>query len=124
MPRPLHLSYVALKKSAAVNPVKIRRRYRPGTVALRQIRKYQKSVNLLIPRRSLARLIREITQDLNVGIRYQATAIDAIREAAEAYLVGVFDDANTCAIHAKRVTIFPKDLQLVKRLRGLAENSN
>lgn len=115
--RPLHLSHVALKKSADPIIVKTRRRYRPGTVALRQIRQYQKSTELLVPRKSVARLIREISQDINPNLRYQTTAIDAIREAAEAHVVGVFEDANACAIHAKRVTILPKDMQLVKRLR-------
>ena len=96
-----------------------KRRYRPGTVALREIRKYQKSTELLIRKAPFQRVVREIAQDLKgEGIRFQATAVLAIQEASEAYLVGLFDDANLCAIHAKRVTIMPRDMQLARRIRG------
>jgi histone H3 len=94
-------------------------RYRPGTVALREIRKYQKSTELLIKKLPFQRLVREIAKDV-VGdeMRFQSTAILALQEAAEAYLVALFEDTNLCAIHAKRVTIFPKDIQLARRIRG------
>ena len=86
-------------------------RYRPGTVALRKIRQYQKSTELLI--RKLQRLVRELAQDLSkVNIRFQSGAIMALQEASEAYLVGLLEDANLCTVHAKRVTIMPKDIQL------------
>ena len=88
--------------------VKKPHRYRPGTVALREIRKYQKSTELLIRKLPFQRLVREIAQDFRIGLRFQSTAILALQEAAEAYLVGLFEDTNLCAIHAKRVTIFPK----------------
>ena len=93
-------------------------RYRPGTVALREIRRYQKSSELLIPKLPFQRLVREVAQDFKEDVRFQSTAILALQEASEAYLVGLFEDTNLCAIHAKRVTIMPKDIQLARRIRG------
>ena len=93
-------------------------RFRPGTVALREIRRYQKSTELLIRKLPFQRLVREIAQDFKTELRFQAAAIAAFQEAAEAYLVGLFEDTNLCAIHAKRVTIMPKDMQLARRIRG------
>jgi histone H3 len=93
-------------------------RWRPGTVALRQIRKYQKSTDLLIRKLPFQRLVREIAQDFKNDMRFQSTAMLALQEAAEAYLVSLFEDVNLCAIHAKRVTIMPKDIQLARRIRG------
>ncbi|EOA37273.1 hypothetical protein CARUB_v10010862mg [Capsella rubella] len=98
--------------------VKKAHRFRPGTVALREIRKYQKSTDLLIRKLPFQRLVREISQDYKVDLRFQSHAILALQEAAEAYLVGLFEDTNLCAIHAKRVTIMPKDIQLARRIRG------
>lgn len=77
-------------------------RYRPGTVALREIRKYQKSTDLLIRRGPFARLVREIAQTFKVDLRFTLTSMLALQEATEAYLVGLFEDTNLCAIHAKR----------------------
>ena len=91
-------------------------RYRPGTVALRETRKFQKSTDLLINRSSFNRVIRQISDN---KYRYQATALLAIQEAAEAFMVQIFEEAQLSAIHGKRVTIFPRDLALVKRIRGL-----
>ena len=93
-------------------------RYRPGTVALREIRKYQKSTELLIRRLPFQRLVREIAAEFKNDLRFQSTAILALQEASEAYLVSLFEDTNLCAIHAKRVTIMPKDIQLARRIRG------
>ena len=98
--------------------VKKPHRYRPGTVALREIRRYQKSTELLIRKLPFNRLVREIAQDFKTELRFQIQAIGALQEAAEAYLVGLFEDTNLCAIHAKRVTIMPKDIQLARRIRG------
>ncbi|KAI0032046.1 histone H3, partial [Vararia minispora EC-137] len=103
-----------------------RHRYRPGTVALREIRKYQKSTDLLLRRLPFARVVREIalemTTDVNerggAMLRWQSSAILALQEASEAFLVHLFEDANLCAIHAKRVTLMTRDLQLARRLRG------
>ncbi|KAI6001252.1 histone H3 [Pisolithus albus] len=86
--------------------VKKPHRFRPGTVALREIRRYQKSTELLIRKLPFQRLVREIAQDFK------------LQEASEAYLVSLFEDTNLAAIHAKRVTIQPKDLALARRLRG------
>ncbi|CAE5957993.1 unnamed protein product [Arabidopsis lyrata] len=98
--------------------VKRAHRFRPGTVALREIRKYQKSTDLLIRKLPFQRLVREIAQDHKVDLRFQSHAVLALQEAAEAYLVGLFEDTNLCAIHAKRVTIMPRDIQLARRIRG------
>lgn len=98
--------------------VKKPHRYRPGTVALREIRRYQKSTELLLRKAPFQRLVREIAQDFKTDLRFQGQAILALQEASEYYLVGLFDDTNLCAIHAKRVTIMPKDIQLARKIRG------
>jgi histone H3 len=95
-----------------------RRRFRAGEVALREIRKYQRSTDLVLRKRPFQRLVREILQDKMVDFRLQSTALLALQEAAEAYLVGLFEDANLCAIHAKRVTLMSKDMALAMRIRG------
>ena len=86
------------------------RRYRPGTVALREIRRYQRSSELLI--RQMQRLLREIAQVHNPYLQFKSGSILALQESVEAYLVGLLEDSNLCAIHAKRVTIMLKDMQL------------
>jgi histone H3 len=106
------------KSAPATDGVKKPHRYRPGTVALREIRKYQKSTELLIRKLPFQRLVREITQDFKTDLRYQGSAVLALQEAAEAYIIGIFEDTNLNAIHAKRVTIIPKDVKLTQRLRG------
>ena len=93
-------------------------RYRPGTAALRQIRKYQKTTQLLIRKLPFQRLVKQIAQSYRAEFRFQSAAVHALQEAAEAYLVGLFEDVNLCAIHAKRVTIMPKDLHLARRIRN------
>eukprot|EP00804_Cyclotella_cryptica_P025931 CCRYP_002767-RA/>CCRYP_002767-RA protein AED:0.12 eAED:0.12 QI:0/-1/0/1/-1/0/1/0/119 len=114
---------------APASGVKKPHRYRPGTVALREIRRYQKSTDLLIRKVPFQRLAREVLQDLNrpgsyphfTAERFQATSLLAIQESVEAFSVGLFEDANLCAIHARRVTIMPKDMQLALRIRGDSE---
>ncbi|MGH0180134.1 UNVERIFIED_CONTAM: hypothetical protein FKN15_009873 [Acipenser sinensis] len=106
------------KNAPATGGVKKPHRYRPGTVALREIRRYQKSTELLIRKLPFQRLVREIAQDFKTDLRFQSSAVMALQEASEAYLVGLFEDTNLCAIHAKRVTIMPKDIQLARRIRG------
>ncbi|KAK1883384.1 histone H3 [Dissostichus eleginoides] len=83
-----------------------------------QIRRYQKSTELLIRKLPFQRLVREIAQDFKTDLRFQSSAVMALQESSEAYLVGLFEDTNLCAIHAKRVTIMPKDIQLARRIRG------
>ena len=113
------LATKAARKAAPGNGgVKKPRRYRPGTKALREIRKYQKSTDLLIRKLPFQRLVREIAQQFSADLRFQSTAILALQEASEAYLVGLFEDTNLCAIHAKRVTIMPSDIRLARRIRG------
>ena len=96
-------------------------RYRPGTVALREIRQYQKSADLLIPKLSFQRLVREVAQEFRADVRFQSHALLAMQEASEAFLTTVFEDTNLCAIHARRVTIMPSDMQLARRIAGRAE---
>ena len=98
--------------------VKKTHRFRPGTVALREIRKYQKGTNLLIKKAPFQRLVKEVMQEQKSEKRFRATAVLALQEAAEAYLVRLFEDTNLACIHARRVTIMPKDIQLARRLRG------
>ncbi|KAL3355371.1 hypothetical protein AABB24_019440, partial [Solanum stoloniferum] len=117
-PRKQLATKAARKSAPTTGGVKKPHRYRPGTVALREIRKYQKSTELLIRKLPFQRLVREIAQDFKTDLRFQSHAVLALQEAAEAYLVGLFEDTNLCAIHAKRVTIMPKDIQLARRIRG------
>lgn len=119
--------------------VKKPHRYKPGVVALREIRRYQKSTELLIRKLPFQRLVREVAQDFRTDLRFQSSAIGALQESTEAYLVGLFEDTNMCALHAKRVTIRKcgkmgpledllnmyleaKDIQLARRLRGDPES--
>jgi histone H3 len=124
-PRKQLATKAARKSAPSTGGVKKPHRYRPGTVALREIRRYQKSTDLLIRKLPFQRLVREIAQDFKNDLRFQGTAILALQEASEvncfwyvnccscyiffqAYLVGLFEDTNLCAIHAKRITIMPK----------------
>jgi histone H3-like centromeric protein A len=117
---------IGRESAAGHEPAAKKRRYRPGTVALREIRKYQKSTDLLLRKLPFARVVREIaldmTTDMNeygdTGLRWQSSAILALQEASEAFLVHLFEDANLCAIHAKRVTIMTRDIHLARRIRG------
>ncbi|KFM67991.1 Histone H3.1, partial [Stegodyphus mimosarum] len=117
-PRKQLATKAARKIAPATGGVKKPHRYRPGTVALREIRRYQKSTELLIRKLPFQRLVREIAQDFKTDLRFQSSAVMAMQEACEAYLVGLFEDCNLCAIHAKRITIMPKDVQLARRIRG------
>merc|ERR1711924_287437 len=117
-PRKQLATKAARKTAPTTGGVKKPHRYRPGTVALREIRKYQKSTDLLLRKLPFQRLVREIAQDHKTALRFQSLAVLALQEATEAYLVSVFEDTNLCAVHAKRVTIMPRDMQLAKRIRG------
>lgn len=117
-PRKQLASKAARKSAPSTGGVKKPHRYKPGTVALREIRRYQKSTELLIRKLPFQRLVREIAQDFKSDLRFQSSAIGALQESVEAYLVSLFEDTNLCAIHAKRVTIQSKDIQLARRLRG------
>ena len=115
----MHLATKAAREKARrLGGVKKPHRYRPGTVALREIRKYQKSTELLIRKAPFQRLVKEIAIDFKSDLRMQSTALLALQEASEAYLIKLFEDTNECALHGKRVTILPKDMQLARRIRG------
>nr|XP_020514270.1 histone H3-like [Labrus bergylta] len=103
-PRKQLATKAARKSAPATGGVKKPHRYRPGTVALREIRRYQKSTELLIRKLPFQRLVREIAQDFKTDLRFQSSAVMALQEASEAYLVGLFEDTNLCAIHAKRIS--------------------
>ena len=117
-PRKQLAAKAARKSAPATGGVKKPHRWRPGTVALREIRKYQKSTELLLRRAPFQRLVKEIAHSFKNDLRFQSSAVLALQEATEAYLVGLFEDTNLCAIHAKRVTIMSRDIQLARRIRG------
>lgn len=105
-------------KSTATGVKKTTRRWRAGTVALRQVRKFQKSTNLLLRKAPFQRLVRELAGNYKDGLRFASSAVLALQEATESYIVSVLSDTNLCAIHSRRVTIMPRDLHLARRLRG------
>ena len=113
---------IPVRRLAAPTHGEVKRptRYRPGQLALREIRQYQKNTDLLIRKIPFQRLVKEITTTmfpLN-NYRFQSSGLLALQEAAEAYLVLLLADANLCTIHAKRVTLMVKDMQLARRIRG------
>ena len=97
-----------------------KRRFRPGTVALREIRHFQKSTDLLVRKRPVQRLVRELAQAHAPDVRFQGAAVLALQEASESFLVALFADTNECAMHAKRATIMPSDMLLARRIRGFS----
>jgi histone H3 len=124
MPRPALLTKASQFAAAARRgagkalPSGVKRKWRPGTVALREIRKFQSSTELLIPKMAFVRLVREILQGLKADARVEGRAVEALQEASEMYLTGLFESANLCACHAKRVTLMCKDITLARRIRG------
>ena len=114
-PRKKLLTKAARKMMA---PQRRKLRYGPGTVALQQIRRYQKTTDLLIRKLPFYRLVKEILQSFGMNYRMTPGTVNALQEPAEAYLVGLFKDSNLCAIHAKRITIMSKDIQLTHCIRG------
>ena len=108
----------ANKKKTAPAEGGMKRRWRPGTVALREIKRYQKQTVMLLQKAPFQRLVRVVCQAIDPEIRFQAQALLAVQEAAEAYIVGLFEDTNLCAIHANRKTIMKKDMELARRVRG------
>nr|BAL42672.1 centromere specific histone H3 variant [Astragalus sinicus] len=108
------------RKRASESQGKKKRRYKPGTVALREIRHFQKSVNLLIPAAPFIRCVKQITNNFSTEVsRWTPDAVLALQEAAEDYLVKLFEDGMLCAIHARRVTLLKKDFELARRLGGI-----
>ncbi|KAK3007956.1 hypothetical protein RJ639_013369 [Escallonia herrerae] len=117
-PRKWPATKAARKSVSATGGVKKPHRFRPGTVVLREIQKYQKSTELLIRKLHFQRLVHEVAQDFKTDLRFQSSVLAGLQEAREAYRVGLFKDTNLCTIHAKRVTIMSKDIQLARRIRG------
>ena len=116
-PRKQLATKAAGKNAPATGGVKKPHRYRPGTVALRKIRRYLTSTELLIRKLPFQRFVREIAQDFKTDLRFHSSAVMVLPEASDDDLVGLFEDTNLCAIHAKRATIMPKDIQLARRIR-------
>ena len=113
-----NLMKAGMKNPHCTGGIKRPHKYCKGTVALHEIRKYQRTTELLIRKLPSNRLVREIAQDFKTNLPFQAQAIGTLQEASEAYLVGLFEDTNLCAIHTHRVTIIPKDIQLARRICG------
>ena len=114
------LATKAARKQGGGHGVKPKPRRNYALLALREIRHFQKSVDLLIPLLPFQRLVCEIAQDFNMGLRFQSSAILALQEAAEAWLVGLFESANLCCIHRGCQKIAPKDFYLVRRIHHIA----
>jgi len=106
-----------MKAPRSTDGAKKPHRFRPGTVALREIRRFQKSTDLLMPKLPFQRMVRIAADDVQKDVRFQASAIAALQEATEAYIVSLFEQANLAAIHSKRVTVMPKDIALALRIR-------
>ena len=124
-----HFSYKILRKGIRpTGGIKKPHRYQPGMVALREIRHYQRSTENLIKKTPFQKLIREISQEYRIGpdgpgtpsvqVHFQSSAIAALQEAAENFIVGLFEDVNLLAIHARCVTIMSRDIWLALRIRG------
>ena len=111
-------SKTAKKSVSKTGGIKKTHRFRPGTVVARQIKKYQRSTELLIRKLPFQRLVKDIAHKLRPETRFQSSAVLALQESSEAYLVGLFEDTNLCAFHGKRVTIMKKDVDLARRIRG------
>ena len=105
------------KGNTFTGAIKKPHKYHPGTMALQQIRRYQKRTELLCRKLCVARLVREVAQDFKVDLHFQVTVLLAIQEAMEAWLVRLMEDMNLCAIHAKHVTIQPRDLLWLEKFR-------
>lgn len=105
-------------QSKVTGGIKEPRNWRPSSSALLEIRRYQRTTNLLIPKLSFQRIVKSLTNERFEGIRFQTSALHALQEACEDFIVNVLADTNLCALHGKRVTILPKDLQLALRIRG------
>lgn len=108
----------AKKASGSQNGAKKSHKWRPGTVALRQIKQYQRGTDLLVRKAPFARLVRELAAAHKDGLRFAASALLALQESTESFIVSLLGDANLCALHARRVTLFPRDVELARRLRG------
>ena len=117
----------AAKKSAPTSNIPVpqkKHRFRPGTVALREIRKYQKSTDQLLRKIPFQRLVRDIAMEYKTDLRFQSEAMEILQEGTESFIVAVFEDTNLCAIHARRQTLKRKDMQLLLKIRGFSYEKN
>jgi histone H3 len=117
-PRKQLASKAARKSSGSIAGAKKPHRFRPGTKALMEIKRLQRGTDLLLRKLPFQRLVREIAGEMAQDLQFQSQAMAALQEATEAYMISLFEDCNLCALHAKRVTIMPKDMTLARRLRG------
>lgn len=116
------LTTKAARKTATVSQTGAKKpRFKTGTVALREVRRYQKSTELLMRKLPFQRFVKNIVHAQKADMRFQSAAMAALHEAVEAHLVSVFEDAHACATHANRVTVMLKDINLVSKLRGLED---
>ena len=99
VPQAAHVPHKGGRGTPPTSGIKKPKKHKPGVIALHEIHQFQKSVDLLIPLLSFGRVICEVTQDYKVGLQFQSSALMAIQEAAETYLVNLFEAANLCAIH-------------------------
>jgi histone H3/H4 len=106
-------------KRAGGTTARAPRRFRPGMRAIQEIRKFQRTTQFLIRRLPFARLVKEITTAYHHSLRWRVDAIEALQHSAEDYIINLLTDANLCAVHARRVTIMPRDLYLARRIRGI-----
>ena len=122
-----HLLHKLIRRNkSSTSGIKKPHRYQPGLLALREIRRYQQLTDCLIKRTPFNKLIKEISQEYrvcpdgpgtpSVQVRFQSTALAALQEAAENFLVGLFEDVNLLAVHTKRVTVMPRDIRLALRI--------
>jgi histone H3 len=95
-------------------------KYRPNNLCLKEIRRFARAPDMCIRRASFQQVVKDITWEIDSTYKFHTQAILAIQEAAEAYMIGLFEDCNLCAGHARRVTIYPKDMHLARRIRGEA----
>ncbi|XP_068420716.1 histone H3.3-like [Eschrichtius robustus] len=117
-PRKKLATKAARKSVPSTGRLKKPQRYRPGTMALREIRRCHKCTELLIHKLPFQHLARKIAQDFKTDLRFRSAATGALQEETEIYLAGLFEDTNLCAIHAKRVTIMPSDIRLARHIHG------
>ncbi|KAM0676601.1 histone H3-7 [Binucleata daphniae] len=116
------LTTKAARKTSTLPQTGIKKpRFTAGTVAIREVRRYQNSTELLMRKLPFQRFVRNITHQHKADLRFQGAALAALHEAIEAHLVSVFEDALACATHANRVTVMLKDINLVSRLRNLED---
>ncbi|XP_041066877.1 histone H3.3C-like [Carcharodon carcharias] len=116
VPRKQLATKASRKCAPSIGEVKKPHRYRPRTVVFQEICRCQYSTELLIRKLSVQRLVREIAQGFETELMFQSASVGALQEAIETYLVGLFEDTNSCAIHAKRLNVMSKDTQLVQRI--------